>query len=171
MNKTVKLGLSSLLTAGALGAALLQAPAASANPGFVCPAGSDTIPARYGTAPDGTPMLRRHGVRVRRHHGVPVAGRDRGLACGGEGRLRFPHDRRHLHQHPDPQQGRGHLQVRPARDQALTRPPPGDEAPPPTPTGAGASRRFRVRQLTVLDRRGRRRRSLALACAAGAPPW
>ena len=44
MNKTVKLGLSSLLTAGALGAGLLQAPAASADFGFVCPAGSDTIP-------------------------------------------------------------------------------------------------------------------------------
>ena len=57
MNKTVRLGLSSLLTAGALGAALLQAPAASANPGFVCPTGSDTIPARYGTAADGTPTL------------------------------------------------------------------------------------------------------------------
>ena len=49
MNKTVKLGLSSLLTAGALGATLLQAPAASANPGFVCPAGSDTIPVPYST--------------------------------------------------------------------------------------------------------------------------
>jgi hypothetical protein len=47
MNKTAKLGLSSLLTAGALGATLLQAPAASANPGFVCPAGSDTIPVPY----------------------------------------------------------------------------------------------------------------------------
>ena len=47
MNKTVKLGLSSLLTAGALGATLLQAPAASANPGFVCPTGSDTIPVPY----------------------------------------------------------------------------------------------------------------------------
>ena len=57
MNKTVKLGLSSVLTVGALGAALLQAPAASANPGFVCPAGSDTIPAPYGTAADGTPTL------------------------------------------------------------------------------------------------------------------
>ena len=45
MNKTIKLGLSSLLTAGALGAALVQAPAASANPGFICPDGSDTIPA------------------------------------------------------------------------------------------------------------------------------
>jgi hypothetical protein len=50
MNKSVKLGLSSLITAGALGATLLQAPAASAAPGFVCPAGSDTIPARYGIA-------------------------------------------------------------------------------------------------------------------------
>ena len=49
MNKTVKLGLSSLLTAGALGATLLQAPAASANPGFVCPTGSDTIPVPYTT--------------------------------------------------------------------------------------------------------------------------
>ena len=57
MNKTVKLGLSSLLTAGALGATLLQAPTASAAAGFVCPDGSDTIPARYGTAPDGTPLL------------------------------------------------------------------------------------------------------------------
>ena len=57
MNKTVKLGLSSLLTAGALGAALLQAPAASANPFFVCPTGSDTIPAKYGTAPDGSPLI------------------------------------------------------------------------------------------------------------------
>jgi hypothetical protein len=57
MNKTVKLGLSSLLTAGALGATLLQAPAASANPDFVCPAGSDTIPAVYGHAADGTPLL------------------------------------------------------------------------------------------------------------------
>jgi hypothetical protein len=57
MNKTVKLGLSSLITAGALGAAMLQAPAASAAPGFVCPAGSDTIPARYGTAADGTPAI------------------------------------------------------------------------------------------------------------------
>jgi hypothetical protein len=45
MNKAIKLGLSSLLTAGAVGAMLLQAPAASANPGFVCPAGSDTIQA------------------------------------------------------------------------------------------------------------------------------
>jgi hypothetical protein len=57
MNKTVKLGLSSLLTAGALGAALLQAPAASADPNFVCPTGSDTIPARYGTAPDGSALI------------------------------------------------------------------------------------------------------------------
>jgi len=57
MNKSVKLGLSSLITAGALGATLLQAPAASAAPGFVCPAGSDTIPARYGTAADGTPAI------------------------------------------------------------------------------------------------------------------
>jgi hypothetical protein len=57
MNKTVKLGLSSLITAGALGATLLQAPAASASPGFVCPAGSDTIPARFGTAADGSPMV------------------------------------------------------------------------------------------------------------------
>ena len=47
MNKTVTLGLSSLLTAGALGATLLQAPAASADPGFVCPTGSDTIPVPY----------------------------------------------------------------------------------------------------------------------------
>jgi hypothetical protein len=57
MNKTVKLGLSSLLTVGALGATLLQAPAASADPGFVCPTGSDTIPAPYGYAADGTPLL------------------------------------------------------------------------------------------------------------------
>jgi hypothetical protein len=57
MNKTVKLGLSSLLTAGALGATLLQAPAASANPGFVCPTGSDTIPATYAMGPDNTPLI------------------------------------------------------------------------------------------------------------------
>jgi hypothetical protein len=57
MNKTSTLGLSSLLTAGALGAALLQAPAASADPGFVCPTGSDTIPAPYAIAPDNTPLL------------------------------------------------------------------------------------------------------------------
>lgn len=57
MNRTVKLGLSSLLTAGVLGAAMLQAPAAFANPNFVCPAGSDTIPARYGTAADGSPLI------------------------------------------------------------------------------------------------------------------
>lgn len=57
MNRTAKLGLGSVLTAGALGAALLQAPAASANPNFVCPTGSDTIPARYGTAADGTPLI------------------------------------------------------------------------------------------------------------------
>jgi hypothetical protein len=57
MHKTVKLGLSSVLTAGALGAAVLQAPAASANPGFVCPAGSDTIPAQYATGPDGSPLI------------------------------------------------------------------------------------------------------------------
>jgi hypothetical protein len=57
MNKTIKLGLGSLLTAGALSAALLQAPDASASPGFVCPAGSDTIPAQYGTAADGTPLI------------------------------------------------------------------------------------------------------------------
>ena len=53
MHKTVKLGLSSLLTAGALGAALLQAPAASANPGFACPVGSDANPER-GTPPPPT---------------------------------------------------------------------------------------------------------------------
>ncbi len=57
MNKTVKLGLSSLLTAGALGATLLQAPAASANPGFVCPTGSDTIPVPYAMGVDNTPLL------------------------------------------------------------------------------------------------------------------
>jgi len=57
MNKTVTLGLGSLLTAGALGAALLQAPAASADTGFVCPAGSDTIPAPYAMGPDNTPLL------------------------------------------------------------------------------------------------------------------
>jgi hypothetical protein len=57
MNKTVKVGLSSLLAVGALGTALLQAPAASADPGFVCPVGSDTILAKYGTAPDGTPVI------------------------------------------------------------------------------------------------------------------
>jgi len=57
MNKTVTMGLSSLLTAAALGATLLQAPAASANPGFVCPTGSDTIPAPYANAADGTPLL------------------------------------------------------------------------------------------------------------------
>lgn len=43
MNKSVKLGLSSMLTAGALGAGLLLAPAANADFGFACPAGSDTI--------------------------------------------------------------------------------------------------------------------------------
>jgi hypothetical protein len=43
MNKSVKLGLGSMLTAGALGAGLLLAPAASADFGFVCPTGSDTI--------------------------------------------------------------------------------------------------------------------------------
>ncbi len=57
MNRTVKLGLSSLLTAGVLGAVALQAPAAFANPNFVCPTGSDTIPARYGTAADGSPLI------------------------------------------------------------------------------------------------------------------
>jgi hypothetical protein len=57
MNKTVKLGISSLLTAGALGAALLQAPAASADPGFVCPTGSDSIPVPYAFAADRTPLL------------------------------------------------------------------------------------------------------------------
>jgi hypothetical protein len=57
MNKTVKLGLSSLLTAGALGAGLLQAPAASADFGFVCPAGSDTIPVPYAMDANNTPLL------------------------------------------------------------------------------------------------------------------
>jgi hypothetical protein len=54
MNKNVKLGLSSLLTAGALSAGLLLAPAASADFGFVCPAGSDTIPV---PVTDGSPTL------------------------------------------------------------------------------------------------------------------
>jgi hypothetical protein len=57
MNKAIKLGLSSLLTAGALGATLLQAPAASANPGFVCPAGSDTIQVPYAFTSTNTPLL------------------------------------------------------------------------------------------------------------------
>jgi hypothetical protein len=48
VNKTIRWGLSSLLTAGALGATLLPAAAASAAvvpspPGFSCPAGSDMI--------------------------------------------------------------------------------------------------------------------------------
>jgi hypothetical protein len=53
MNKTVRLGLSSLLTAGVLGATLLQA----ATSGFVCPTGSDTIPAPYAMGADNTPLL------------------------------------------------------------------------------------------------------------------
>jgi hypothetical protein len=57
MNKTVRLGLSSLLTAGVLGATLLQAPAASATSGFVCPTGSDTIPVPYAMGADNTPLL------------------------------------------------------------------------------------------------------------------
>jgi hypothetical protein len=57
VKKTIRWGLSSLLTVGALGATLLQAPAASANPGFVCPDGSDSIPATIGTAPDGSLLI------------------------------------------------------------------------------------------------------------------
>jgi hypothetical protein len=57
MNKTVRWGLSSLLTAGALGASLLQAPAASAVTGFVCPTGSDTIPVPYATTAANVPLL------------------------------------------------------------------------------------------------------------------
>jgi hypothetical protein len=57
MNKTVRWGFSSLLTAGALGAALVTAPAASANPGFVCPAGSDTIPVPFAYTSTGAPLI------------------------------------------------------------------------------------------------------------------
>jgi hypothetical protein len=112
MNKSVKLGLSSLITPVRWVRRCCR-PRPRRRPGFVCPAGSDTIPARYGTAADGTPAIAGTVVRVRRHHGVPLAGRDGGLARGGEGCLRFLHDRRHLHPHRRPRQGRGHLQVRP----------------------------------------------------------
>jgi alpha-D-ribose 1-methylphosphonate 5-phosphate C-P lyase len=57
VKKTVRWGLSSLLTAGALGAALVQAPAASAVEGFVCPAGSDTIPVPFAWTASGVPIL------------------------------------------------------------------------------------------------------------------
>ena len=57
MNKIVKAAMGSLLTAGALGAALVQAPAASAVPGFVCPDGSDTIPVPYASSSSDTPTL------------------------------------------------------------------------------------------------------------------
>jgi hypothetical protein len=57
VKKSAKWSLSSLLVAGAVGAVLLPAAAASATEGFVCPVGTDTIEVPYAFAADGTPEL------------------------------------------------------------------------------------------------------------------
>jgi hypothetical protein len=57
MNKTAKLSLGSLLVAGAMGAMLLPATAASATEGFLCPAGTDTIEVPYAWTADNVPLL------------------------------------------------------------------------------------------------------------------
>ena len=57
MKKSVKLSLGSVLVAGAMGAMLLPATAASATEGFVCPDGTSAVEVPYAYADDGTPQL------------------------------------------------------------------------------------------------------------------
>ena len=57
MKKSLKLSFGSVVVAGALGAMLLPATAASATEGFVCPTGTDTIEVPYAYSADGIALL------------------------------------------------------------------------------------------------------------------
>jgi hypothetical protein len=57
VKKSAKWSLGSLLVAGAIGAMLLPATAASATEGFACPDATDTIEVPYAFTADNTPEL------------------------------------------------------------------------------------------------------------------
>jgi hypothetical protein len=57
VKKSLKLSLGSVVIAGAMGAMLLPATAASATEGFVCPTGTDTIDVAYAYTADGVALL------------------------------------------------------------------------------------------------------------------
>lgn len=57
MKKSLKLSLASVAVAGAMGAMLLPATAASATEGFACPDGTSAVEVPYAYTDDGTPEL------------------------------------------------------------------------------------------------------------------
>jgi hypothetical protein len=57
VKKSLKLSLGSVVVAGAMGAMLLPATAASATEGFVCPTGTDTVDVAYAYTADGVALL------------------------------------------------------------------------------------------------------------------